>query len=122
MPDPARDTRESRDTRDTPPASAVPRGSTPVRITLGTLDRSGEVAVPRFGGRYELLGLIGAGGAGTVYRARDVELGEVVALKVLRREVINQPGVLERFRDEVRLSRRITHRNVARMFDVRGGW
>lgn len=117
MSDPARD--RTLPPPPPPPASASVRAPTSGRVTLGTFERSGEVGPLRFGGRYEILGLIGSGGAGTVYRARDIELGEVVALKVLRREVINQPGVLERFRDEVRLSRRITHRNVARMFDVR---
>ena len=71
-----------------------------------------------YGGRYELLDLVGAGGAGTVYRARDVELDEIVALKVLRKELLRAPSVIERFRTEVRLARRVTHRNVARMFDI----
>jgi len=55
---------------------------------------------------------------GTVYRARDRELDEVVALKVLRRELVEAPGVLARFRQEARLARRVTHRNVARTFDI----
>jgi len=65
------------------------------------------------------LDLVGAGGAGTVYRARDIELDEVVALKVLRKELVRSPAILERFRSEVKLARRVTHRNVARMFDMR---
>ncbi len=69
-------------------------------------------------GRYEILALLGAGSMGTVYRARDLELNEVVALKVLRRELIDSPASLELFRREVRLSRRVTHRNVARVFDI----
>ena len=83
-----------------------------------TLDDRSEVVPALFGGRYQLQGLIGAGGTGTVYRALDIELGETVALKVLRREVVSLPRVLDRFRAEVRLSRRITHRNVARMYDI----
>ena len=55
---------------------------------------------------------------GTVYRARDSELDEVVALKLLRREVMDQPGMLDRFRQEVKLARRVTHRNVARTYDI----
>jgi hypothetical protein len=70
------------------------------------------------GGRYQLLDLIGVGGAGTVYRARDVELDEIVALKVLRKELVRTPLVVDRFRSEVKLARRITHRNIARMFDI----
>ena len=77
-----------------------------------------QLATPLYGGRYEILALIGVGGGGSVYRARDVELDEIVALKVLRKELLADPGALERFRNEVRLSRRVTHRNVARMFDI----
>jgi serine/threonine protein kinase/tetratricopeptide (TPR) repeat protein len=75
---------------------------------------SGQV----LGGRYEILGLVGVGGMGSVYRARDRELEEVVALKVLRRELVDKPGMLDRFRREVKLARRVTHRNVARVFDI----
>jgi eukaryotic-like serine/threonine-protein kinase len=71
-----------------------------------------------FGARYEIVGLVGAGGMGTVYRARDKELDEVVALKLLRADLLNQPGMLERFRQEVKLARRVTHRNVARTYDI----
>lgn len=70
------------------------------------------------GGRYQLLDLIGVGGAGTVYRARDIELDEIVAVKVLRKELVRTPLVVDRFRSEVKLARRITHRNIARMFDI----
>jgi serine/threonine-protein kinase len=69
-------------------------------------------------GRYEILALVGAGGMGTVYRARDLELDEVVALKVMRPELLATPGILDRFRREAKLSRRVTHRNVARVFDI----
>jgi eukaryotic-like serine/threonine-protein kinase len=69
-------------------------------------------------GRYELLSLLGSGGMGTVYRARDRELDEEVALKVLRRELVDAPGMLDRFRREVKLARRVTHRNVARAYDI----
>lgn len=68
--------------------------------------------------RYELLGMLGGGAMGTVYRARDRELDEIVALKVLRRELAATEGMLERFRREVKLARRVTHRNVARTFDI----
>jgi len=72
----------------------------------------------KIGGRYEILGLLGEGGMGTVYRARDVELDEPVALKMLRRELVDSPAMLARFRQEVKLARRVTHRNVARTFDI----
>jgi serine/threonine-protein kinase len=69
-------------------------------------------------GRYEILSLVGSGGMGSVYRAKDLELDEVVALKTLRRDLLETPGMLERFRQEVRLARKVTHRNVARTFDI----
>ena len=73
---------------------------------------------PRLAGRYEILALVGAGGMGTVYRARDLELDDVVALKVMRPELSATPGILDRFRREAKLARRVTHRNVARVFDI----
>jgi len=68
-------------------------------------------------GRYELLGMLGAGAMGTVYRARDRELDEIVALKVLKKELAS-PDMVERFRREVKLARRVTHKNVARTYDI----
>jgi eukaryotic-like serine/threonine-protein kinase len=71
-----------------------------------------------FSGRYEVLGTIGKGGMGVVYRARDRQLDEVVALKVLRSEVLkDDPTLLDRFKQEIKLARRITHRNVLRTHD-----
>ncbi len=72
----------------------------------------------RIAGRYEILNLLGTGGMGAVYRARDAELDEMVALKVLRRELSDSPSMLARFRQEAKLARRVTHRNVARTFDI----
>jgi serine/threonine protein kinase/tetratricopeptide (TPR) repeat protein len=77
-----------------------------------------EQSHPMFGARYQILSLLGAGGMGTVYMAKDLELDEVVALKVLRREVVSTPGALEMFRREVKLARLVTHPNVARTFDI----
>jgi eukaryotic-like serine/threonine-protein kinase len=73
----------------------------------------------RFAGRYDIQELIGAGGMGIVYRAFDREVGETVAIKALRPE-LNQfdPTLLDRFKQELRLARRITHRNVMRTFDL----
>ena len=71
-----------------------------------------------FAERYELRGLLGVGGMGSVYRAHDLELDEPVALKLLRRELLGQPGILDRFRREVKLARRVTHPCVARTFDI----
>ena len=66
--------------------------------------------------RYEIVRWLGGGGMGRVYEVRDTELDERVALKVLRGGLSEE--AIERFRREVRLTRRIQHRNVARMFDI----
>jgi serine/threonine-protein kinase len=70
------------------------------------------------GGRYEILGLIGMGGMGAVYRARDVVLSEIVALKLLRPIFAADSESLVQFCQEVRLARRVTHKNVARTYDL----
>lgn len=70
-------------------------------------------------GRYALEAILGAGGTGVVWRARDQALGETVALKVLRPELAAAGApALERFKDELRLARRLTHRNVVRLHDL----
>jgi serine/threonine-protein kinase len=69
-------------------------------------------------GRYDLIELLGTGGMGEVYRARDRELDEVVALKVIRTDLASAPDVVARFRREVKLARRVTHANVARTFEL----
>ena len=72
-----------------------------------------------FAGRYEIGDVLGRGGMGVVYRAHDRQLGEGVAIKVLRPELGSlDPTVLERFKQELRLARRITHRNVVRTYDL----
>ena len=81
------------------------------------LDVSG-LATPLYGGRYELLALLGVGASGSVYRVRDVELDELLALKVLRKELVGDPQTIALFRNEVRLARRVTSRNVARVYDI----
>ena len=76
------------------------------------------VAGQLFAGRFEVLAPLGEGGMGVVYRARDRDLGDIVALKLVRSEtMLTDPNALERFKDEVRLARRISHRNVARTHD-----
>ncbi len=73
-------------------------------------------------GRYEIVKALGMGGMGMVYLARDRELAEDVAVKVVRRDVIGQdPSLLDRLKSEMRLARRISHRNVVRSHDL-GEW
>jgi serine/threonine-protein kinase len=68
------------------------------------------------GDRYQIIRFLGGGGMGNVYAAVDTELGELLAIKVLRHGLTD--AAVERFRTEVRLQRRITHRNVARIHDI----
>ncbi|CAN5554690.1 hypothetical protein BH09GEM1_BH09GEM1_10120 [soil metagenome] len=71
------------------------------------------------GVRFEVKALLGAGGMGMVYRAVDRELQEVVAIKTLKPEIIaSDPTALERFKSEIRLARKISHRNVVRTHDL----
>jgi tRNA A-37 threonylcarbamoyl transferase component Bud32/predicted negative regulator of RcsB-dependent stress response len=68
--------------------------------------------------RFEILRFIGQGGMGQVYAALDLELRERVAVKAIRPEISSDPHVLSRFRRELQLTRRITHLNVCRTFDI----
>lgn len=105
---PARGQGNSNDT----PAAATPSQGTSQKNSIAS---PGQQLI---GGRYELIRLVGVGGMGSVYQVRDAELDEIVALKTLRREMLEDPGMHERFKNEVKLARRVTHRNVARMFDI----
>lgn len=70
------------------------------------------------GGRYEILQLLGEGGMGAVYKAKDRALDRFVALKVIRTELSHRPEILQRFKQELILARQITHKNVIRIFDL----
>ncbi len=72
----------------------------------------------RFAERYVVRREVGQGGMGTVYAAHDMMLGEVVALKVLRPMVAEDDVVIQRFRREVRLARKVAHPNAARTYDI----
>ena len=68
--------------------------------------------------RYRIIALLGKGGMGEVYRADDLTLGQPIALKFLPDEAGRDDGLIERFRNEVRMARRVSHPNVCRVYDV----
>ncbi len=93
------------------------KGQISVTRTLETTPEGlgkGEI----FAGRFELIEELGAGGMGVVYRAYDKEIGEEIALKVLHPEIGLDERTVDRFRNEIKLARRITHKNVCRMHEL----
>ncbi len=72
-----------------------------------------------FASRYEVKEILGQGGMGTVFKAVDRELGEVIAIKTLKQEFLkDDPTALERFKSEIRLARKVSHRNIVRTHDL----
>ncbi|HEX6502859.1 MAG TPA: protein kinase [Terriglobales bacterium] len=70
------------------------------------------------GNRYEIIQLLGEGGMGAVYKARDRELERVIALKVIRPDLAGHPEILQRFKQELILARQVTDTNIIRIFDL----
>ena len=68
--------------------------------------------------RYEVISLLGEGGMGAVYKAKDISLNRVIALKTIRREYSGNQAILERFKQELILSTQVTHKNVVRIYDL----
>ena len=71
-----------------------------------------------FGSRYQIIAKLGEGGMGSVFKARDLELDEVVALKMIRPELLTNPDIVKRFKRELQLARGINHDNVIRIHDL----
>jgi len=118
-------------------ATQCQRCTTPLPLSNETLATSGrgwsvpagEVAVSTgslleltpgtvIGKRYEIIRLLGQGGMGAVYQARDRELERQVGLKLIRSDMAANPEILKRFKQELILARQITHKNVIRIFDL----
>jgi serine/threonine-protein kinase len=101
-------------TVQTPEMLPTPAAGTPLgdRATL-----AGVAPGSLLGDRFEVLSVLGAGGMGVVYKARDRELDDLVALKMLKKDVSGDRDLLERLKNELKLARKITHPNVLRTFD-----
>jgi predicted Ser/Thr protein kinase len=101
--------------------SPAPAPSSP---SISHISSSSDVDEGRFppgtllGGRYRIIGLLGRGGMGEVYRATDLALGQSVALKFLPEEAAQDQRLLERFHAEVRIARQVSHPNVCRVYDI----
>ena len=80
----------------------------PSAITLGS----------DFGTRYRIESLLGQGGMGRVYKAYDKELDRTVAIKVVREGAIGQADALKRFKQELVLASKISHKNILRIHDM----
>ncbi len=71
-----------------------------------------------FADRYEIIEELGKGGMGTVYRVEDTKIGQEIALKLIKHEIASDKKTIERFRNELKTTRMISHRNICRMFDL----
>src|SRR5262245_54750246 len=95
--------------------SSVPVGKL---ASSDSIDAGGFTPGTVLGERYRIIGLLGRGGMGEVYRADDLKLGQPVALKFLPRRLSDDSARRERFYAEVRLARQVSHPNVCRVYDV----
>ena len=89
----------------------------PSAIELKNADNGSPLASAAITGRYDILGELGRGGMGIVYKALDRETGELIALKVLKPDITDDEAINEGFKNELRLARKITHRNVCRIHE-----
>ena len=107
----------------TPASSPRSHGSSPTSSS-GWLSSSGAIDHGRFppgtvlGARYRIVGRLGRGGMGEVFRADDLKLGQPVALKFLPPEVDRDPARLTQLHTEVRMARQVSHPNVCRVYDI----
>jgi serine/threonine-protein kinase len=106
------------------PSVAAKAQRRPVSSVVGRLASSDAIAAGGFtpgailAERYRIIGLIGRGGMGEVYRADDLKLGQPVALKFLPKHLSGDKERLERFFGEVRNARQVAHPNVCRVYDI----
>lgn len=106
------------------PMPATPRTPRTPSSSEGILSSSGAIGGGRFvpgqivAERYRIVALAGRGGMGEVYRAEDLKLGQIVAIKFLPESLSKDANALARFHSEVRIARQISHSNVCRIFDI----
>lgn len=89
-----------------------------MNVTTGEVKPETFVAGTVLDGRYRIVGLLGKGGMGEVYKAEDIKLDQTVALKFLPEKLSKNEDALRRFVGEVRNARQVSHENVCRVFDI----
>jgi len=99
-------------------AATLVMAQRPAPVSSSFLDEGRFPAGTLLADRYRVIGLLGRGGMGEVYRANDLKLGQPVALKFLPEATAGNQRWLERFRDEVRIARQVSHPNVCRVYDI----
>src|SRR5208283_4388052 len=109
--------------RPTPRPGSTPRvarSNPPSNPTLSSDAIGGGRFAPGVivGERYRIVAILGRGGMGEVYRAEDLKLSQVVAIKFLPEALSRDAGALARFHSEVRIARQVSHPNVCRVFDI----
>jgi Protein kinase domain len=92
-------------------------GSGPANSTNATNLHLSSAALSALGQRYDILDEAGHGSMGNVYKARDRETGEVIALKLLKPEIASDQQMMDRFKNELLFARKITHKNICRVYD-----
>jgi len=97
-----------------PPSEEI--SSTPTRTIDKSVQEFSRGTI--FADRYEFVEELGKGGMGTVYKVYDKKVQEEIALKLLNPDVASDEKTIERFRNELRLARKIVHKNVCRMYDL----
>ena len=102
----------------TPLAAIKPEGAKPEITETLEVPKKELTTGSTFAGRYQVIEELGRGGMGRVYKVFDADIKEKVALKLLKPEIASDRETIERFSNELRLARRITHRHVCRMYDL----
>jgi serine/threonine protein kinase len=117
---PKRETGDFAASRDTvllsevPDAASLMAEASAPNVDIPSLSAASLAALQQ---RYDILGEAGHGSMGNVYKARDRETGETVALKLLKPEIASDQAMMDRFKNELLFARKITHKNVCRVHE-----
>jgi serine/threonine protein kinase len=102
---------------EAPRTAEAPSASSPVSSIASAAPDFNASRLEALTQRYDILGEAGHGNMGDVYKARDRETGEIVALKLVKPEIASDSATMDRFKNELLFARKITHKNVCRVYD-----